>query len=326
MNKTLVRIILILGIILVIAGIAYASYGVYKKLTLDVPNPVATIEIEDYGTIKLELYPDKAPNTVANFIRLANREFYDGSTFHRTMPNFVIQGGAKDGDTTASPMLSDIYDLDEVLNNKTLFEKILNEFYDGKYTTDDDKDIKSYSDFKKYKKNYEKQHADDENASVNSEFKDFLNKEYNIVGEFIANGDNDNNIKHEEGVISMARSDYSTYGYASEGYNSAGCQFFIMSADNTDLDGLYAPFGKVIEGMDVVEKVANVEVYYRDSEVDEDFEAPKDEDGETIASDTPKEEPVITSIRVETYGVDYGAPETIVPFDVSTIFSGLYNY
>ena len=167
--------------------------------------------------------------------------------------------------------------------------------------------------------------ADDENASVNSEFKDFLNKEYNIVGEFIANGDNDNNIKHEEGVISMARSDYSTYGYASEGYNSAGCQFFIMSADNTDLDGLYAPFGKVIEGMDVVEKVANVEVYYRDSEVDEDFEAPKDEDGETIASDTPKEEPVITSIRVETYGVDYGAPETIVPFDVSTIFSGLYN-
>ena len=73
MNKTLVRIILILGIILVIAGIAYASYGVYKKLTLDVPNPVATIEIEDYGTIKLELYPDKAPNTVANFIRLANR-------------------------------------------------------------------------------------------------------------------------------------------------------------------------------------------------------------------------------------------------------------
>ena len=325
MNKTLVRIILILGIILVIAGIAYASYGVYKKLTLDVPNPVATIEIEDYGTIKLELYPDKAPNTVANFIRLANREFYDGSTFHRTMPNFVIQGGAKDGDTTASPMLSDIYDLDEVLNNKTLFEKILNEFYDGKYTTDDDKDIKSYSDFKKYKKNYEKQHADDENASVNSEFKDFLNKEYNIVGEFIANGDNDNNIKHEEGVISMARSDYSTYGYASEGYNSAGCQFFIMSADNTGLDGLYATFGKVIEGMDVVEKIANVEVYYRDSEVDEDFEAPKNEDGETIASDTPKEEPVITSIRVETYGVDYGAPETIAPFDISSIFSGLYN-
>lgn len=124
----------------------------------------------------------------------------------------------------------------------------------------------------------------------------------------------------------MARSDYSTYGYAAEGYNSAGCQFFIMSADNTQLDGLYAPFGKVIEGMDVVEKVANVEVYYRDDEVDEDFEVPEDEEGNEIASDTPKDEPVITSIRVETYGVDYGAPETIVPFDISSIFSGLYNY
>ena len=325
MNKTFVRILLILGIILLIAGIGYSSYGVYKKVTLDVPNPVATIEIKDYGTIKLELYPDKAPNTVANFIRLANREFYDGSTFHRTMPNFVIQGGAKAGDTTASPKLSDIYDLDEVLNNKKVFEKILDEFYDGEFTTEDNKKITSYSDFKKYKKDYEKQHADDENASVNSEFADFLDTEYNVKGEFIANRDDDNNLKHEEGVISMARSDYSTYGYTSEGYDSAGCQFFIMSADNTQLDGLYASFGKVIEGMDVVEKIANVEVYYRDDEVDDDFEAPKDEDGETIASDTPKVEPVITSIRVETYGIDYGAPETIVPFDVSKIFSGLYN-
>ena len=326
MNKTVTRILLILGIILVIAGITFASYGVYKKLTLNIQNPVATIEIENYGTIKLELYPDKAPNTVANFIRLANRGFYDGTTFHRTMPNFVIQGGAKDGDATASPMLSDIYDLDKVLNDKKIFEKILDEFYDGEYTTDDNTTIKSYSDLKKYKKNYEKKHSDDENANVNSEFDDFLETEYNIEGEFIANGDNDNNIKHEEGVISMARSDYSTYGYTTEGYNSAGCQFFIMSADNTQLDGLYAPFGKVIEGMDVVEKVANVEVYYRDSEVDEDFKAPKDEDGNTITSDTPKEQPVITSIRVETYGVDYGAPDTIVPFDVSSIFSSLYSY
>ena len=73
----------------------------------------------------------------------------------------------------------------------------------------------------------------------------------------------------------MARSDYSTYGYTEEGYNSAGCQFFIMTEDNTQLDGAYSAFGKVTEGMDVVEKIANVEVYYRDTEVDDDFEAPK---------------------------------------------------
>ena len=143
MNKIGVRILLILGIILMLAGIVFASYGIYKKMTLDIPNPVATIEIEDYGTIKVELYPDKAPNTVANFIRLANRGFYDGTTFHRTMPNFVIQGGAKDGDTSASPLLEDIYDLDEVLNNKKLFESILDEYYDGEYTLDNDTVINS---------------------------------------------------------------------------------------------------------------------------------------------------------------------------------------
>ena len=327
MNKTFTKILLVIAIIIVIAGIAGVGYGVYKKFTLNIPNPVATIEIENFGTIKVELYPDKAPNTVANFIRLANRGFYDGTTFHRTMPNFVIQGGARDGDASASPLLSSIYDLDEVLNNKKLFEQILKEFYDGEYTLEDDTVIDSYASFKKYKNKYEKEHQDsssEEDKSVNSKFEDFLNTEYTIEGEFIANGNDNNNLKHTEGVISMARSDYSTYGYTQEGYNSAGCQFFIMTTDNNSLDGLYSSFGKVIEGMDVVEKIANVEVYYRDGETEEGFEAPEDEDGNTIPSDTPKEEPVITSIKVETYGVDYGAPEVIMPFDVNSIFQGLY--
>ena len=264
MKKIITRIILILGILLAIAGIIFVSYTVYKKFTLNIPNPVATMEVEGYGTIKIELYPDKAPNTVANFIRLANRGFYNGTTYHRTMPNFVIQGGAKDGDASASPMLSDIMD-----NVET-------------------------------------------------------DKEYNIKGEFIANGYEKNNLKHEKGVISMARSDYSYYGYTEEGYNSAGCQFFIMTEDNSQLDGIYAAFGKVIEGMDVVEKIANVEVYYRDAEVEDDFEAPKDDDGNEIASDTPKDQPVITSITVETYGIEYGVPETVEPFDINSLFASQY--
>ncbi len=261
MKKTVIRILLIIGILLCIAGIGYVVYGVYQKATLDIPNPVATMEVEGYGTIKIELYPDKAPNTVANFIRLANRGFYNGTTFHRTMPDFVIQGGSKDGDGTTSPMLSDILD------------------------------------------NVEEDGA------------------YNIPGEFIANGYEKNNIKHEEGVISMARSDYSSWGYTQAGYNSGGCQFFIMTEDNSSLDGLYAAFGKVIEGMDVVDAISNVEVYYRDTEVDSDFEVPEDEDGNEIASDTPKDMPVITSVSVETYGVDYGVPETVEPFDLSSLYS-----
>ena len=174
MKKIIIRVLLIIGILLLIAGICYTVYGIYKKIYLNVPNPVATIEVEDYGTIKLELYPDKAPNTVSNFIRLANRGFYNGSTFHRTMPNFVIQGGAKNGDATSSPLLSDIYDLDEVLNNKKIFEQILEEYYDGEYTKDSN-EIKSYSDVKKLMKDGE---------DYKSIFKDFLNIEYNIPGEF----------------------------------------------------------------------------------------------------------------------------------------------
>lgn len=288
MKKTITRILLILGILLVLAGIVFVCYGVYKKLTVNIPNPVATIEVEDYGTIKVELYPDKAPNTVSNFIRLANRGFYNGTTFHRTMPDFVIQGGAKNGDAAASPALSDIMD-----NIKDSKDKWVKELY-TKDTTED-------------------------------ELKNLLSTNYNIPGEFIANGYN-NNIKHEEGVISMARSDYSTYGYTEEGYNSAGCQFFIMTADNTQLDGAYAAFGKVTEGMDVVKEISNVEVYYRSSDLKEDEEAPKDEEGNTISSDTPKKQPVMTSVSVETYGVDYGIPETVETFDLSSIYSQLMGY
>ena len=289
MKKTITRILLILGILLVLAGIVYVCYGVYKKLTIDIPNPVATIEVEDYGTIKVELYPDKAPNTVANFIRLANRGFYNGTTFHRTMPDFVIQGGAKNGDTTVSPALGDLMD-----NIKDSKDEWVKDLYD-KDTTDE-------------------------------ELQNLLSTSYNIPGEFIANGYNNNNIKHEEGVISMARSDYSAYGYLEEGYNSAGCQFFIMTADNTQLDGAYAAFGKVTEGMDVVKEISNVEVYYRDADLEEGEEAPTDEDGNQISSDTPKEQPVMTSVSVETYGVDYGIPETVQPFDLSSIYSQLMGY
>ena len=319
MKKVFVRILLILGILLAIAAIVFVSYGVYRKFTLNIPNPVATMEVEGYGTIKIELYPDKAPNTVANFIKLANRGFYNGTTFHRTMPDFVIQGGAKDGDASANPILSDLYDLDSVLNDKDTFETLLNEFYDGEYTLSDDAStvITSYSQMRSYIE-------DTENGQTY--FSDFLNQDYSINGEFIANGYDDNNLKHEEGVISMARSDYSTYGYTEEGYNSAGCQFFIMTEDSSSLDGLYAAFGKVIEGMDVVDEISNVEVYYRDGELGEDEEVPTDEDGNEISSDTPKEEPVITSVTVETYGIDYGSPEVIPAFDLYSSLFGSYYY
>lgn len=253
--KIFLRIVLIILIILSLVGIGFVGYGFYKKATVNYPNPVATMIVKDYGEVKIELYPDKAPNTVANFIRLANRGFYNGLTFHRTIPDFMIQGGDINGVGSGSPKLSNIQD--NVENDK----------------------------------------------------------EYAIKGEFIANGYTKNNLKHKKGVISMARSDYSQAGMTEQGYNSAGSQFFIMTKDTTSLDGVYAAFGEVIEGMEVIEKIEKVDVTYRSSELKEGEEAPKDKDGNALQADKPKKDVVIESISVETYGVDYGMPETMDVFD-----------
>ena len=139
-------------------------------------DPLVTMETGN-GCVKIELYPDTAPNTVRNFISLARRGFYDGTIFHRIIPNFMIQGGDPKGTGTGGSGVT-------------------------------------------------------------------------IKGEFSANGVK-NTLSHSRGVISMARSDP---------FNSASSQFFIMHADDTGLDGKYAAFGKVLEGMDVVDRIAAVKV------------------------------------------------------------------
>ena len=246
MNKTLKNALIIIAIILLIALIGGVCYGIYQKVTYHPQNPVATITVKDFGVIKVELYPQYAPNTVANFVKLANNGFYNGLTFHRTIPEFMIQGGDLNGNGTGSPKLS----------------------------------------------NLDSSKAEDA---------------YTIKGEFIANGFNQNKLKHEKGVISMARSDYSQLSpsLTQQGYNSAGSQFFITTAEQPSLDGNYAAFGKVVEGMEVVEKIANVEVVTRDASANE-------------GVDKPVNPPVIESISVENYGVDYGMPETQTPFDYTS--------
>ena len=240
--KIIGKILLVICIIASIVGIGYLGYGYYLKLTKKSQNPIATIEVENFGTIKVELYPNMAPNTVSNFIKLAQNNYYNGKVFHRTIPDFMIQGGS---DETASiePKLKDLKE-------------------------------------------------------------DLQDEAYNIKGEFIANGYDNNTLKFKKGVIAMARADYSQSNPAltSKGYNSASAQFFIMNNDNENLNGLYAGFGKVLEGQEVVDKIANVEVVTRDSNQPEGL-------------DKPKQLPVIKSISVETFGEDYGIPNTMKPFD-----------
>ena len=143
------------------------------------------IEMENGGIIKLALDASAAPNTVKNFLSLAGKGYYDGLTFHRIIPGFMIQGGCPDGTGMGGPG-------------------------------------------------------------------------YSIKGEFAANGVK-NQLKHKRGVISMARA---------MNPNSAGSQFFIMHQDAPHLDGQYAAFGQVTEGMDVVDAIAAVPTGYADRPIE----------------------------------------------------------
>jgi len=247
-------IFLTIAILIVLLFIINLCIGYYRKATYEGKNPIATIQIEDYGTIKLELNPEYAENTVKNFIVLSNNGFYDGLTFHRIMKDFMIQGGDINGDGTGSPNLSAI------------------------------------------DKNIEKGSSEDIT--------------YNIDGEFAINGYENNTLKLEKGVIAMARTDYTQYAYyygkelLAEGYNSAGSQFFIMTTDeNKSLTGYYAGFGKVIEGMEIIEKLANTEV------------EKASEDATEVSK--PLKAPIIKSIRVETFEDKYELPVIHKQFDLN---------
>ena len=165
-------------------------------------NPTFVIEMENGGRMSGELYPDIAPESVGNFVALANSGFYDGLIFHRVIPGFMIQGGDPQGTGMGGPG-------------------------------------------------------------------------YTIKGEFARNGFKQNTLKHTRGVLSMARSMMP---------NSAGSQFFIMHANAPHLDGDYAAFGIVLEGMDVVDRIANTPTGFQDR---------------------PVQEQKIRSAKVDTFGEPY---------------------
>ena len=108
--KKVGKIIWVIALIAIIVLIGVVGFGYYKKATFNSQNPIVTMEVENFGTIKMELYPDQAPETVANFIALANRGFYDGTKFHRVVKDFMIQTGSKDGDGTTSAKISNLKD------------------------------------------------------------------------------------------------------------------------------------------------------------------------------------------------------------------------
>ena len=246
--KKVKNILWVIALLVIIVLIGIVGFNFYKKATMEVKNPIVTMEVENFGTVKMELYPEYAPQTVANFITLANRGFYNGLTFHRIVKDFMIQGGDKEGTGQGSATLADLKD-------------------DGDSNTD-----------------------------------------YSIKGEFVANGVN-NTLKFDEGIIGMARNDYTQYSSSlkEESYNSGSSQFFIMTKANTSLNGYYTAFGKVTEGMDVVHKIENVEVKAADST--------SDSSSSNTEVSTPVETVKISSVTVDTQGIDYGLPNTLTPFN-----------
>ena len=254
--KKVSNIIIIVVLIAIIAIIGIIGFGYFKKITEEVKNPIVTMNVKDYGTIKMELYPEMAPQSVSNFIALANHEFYNGLTFHRVVKGFMIQGGDPEGSGTGSPKLSDL--------------------------------------------GIEVQKTNDAGEIEDTSLPEDRN--YCIKGEFSANNV-ENTLSHDEGTLSMARSDYTSTSptLTTESYNSAGSQFFIMTEKSRNLDGYYAPFGKVIEGMDIVHKIEETEI--------------KEEEDSSSEASTPVNPPVIESVTVETFGVDYGLPDTLETWD-----------
>ena len=278
MNKKVKNICWIIALILIIVILGGLVYGYYKKANNNISNPIVTMEVENFGTIKIELYPDQAPETVSNFVKLANNGFYNGLKFHRVVKDFMIQGGDPEGNGTGSPKLSDLY------NN------------------------------------------DDENASYKySDGTDAKGSDsYSITGEFVANGYTKNTLNLTEGTIAMARSDYTSYSstLATESYNSGSSQFFIMTSnDHTNLSGYYTGFGKVIEGMDVVKEIANVEC--KAAESSGNSEEGTDTSEKEVS--TPVNDVTITTVSVDTFGVDYGMPKTLKPFNYMKWLYSMYG-
>ena len=275
--KNLSKIFWSISLILIIIILGVLGFGYYKKLTLNISNPIVTMEIQNYGTVKIELYPEYAPEAVKNFISLAKNGYYNGLKFHRVVKDFMIQGGDSNGDGTGSPTFKDLYN------------------------SEDENDTYKYIN----------------NKVVNATAK------YNIKGEFIANGYKKNTLNLTEGTVAMARADYTAYSstLAEESYNSAGSQFFIMTTNNhTNLSGYYAGFGKVIEGMDVVHNIENVEC--KSASTEEGTEGSENSNSEVS---TPVTDVIITSVSVDTFGVDYGKPDAVEPFDYTQWFYSHYG-
>lgn len=264
MSKKLKFILWIVVAVVTVIAIGIFGTGFIKSKIVDTVHPIVTFDIENYGKIKAELYPEYAPTTVTNIIALVKSGYYENKIIYGKDPICLYLGRDKDGNVV-NPTVS--------LINQNVAED------------------------------------SDENF------------EYTIPGEFHANGYKDNTLRHEKGVLSLIRNDYtqSVTGLYQESYNSGNSQIGIMMGENSsNLNGVYAAFGRVIEGLDILEKI------YEQNEI---AEPEKNEDGTIQESPIEKFKvaPIIKSASVDTFGVEFGMPVYQEAFDYESYMYDLIN-
>lgn len=254
MNKKLQFVIWIIVAIAAIALIGIYGVGFVRSKVEGTIHPVVTFEIENHGTVKAELYPEYAPNTVATIVTLVKNGFYENKVIYGKDQICLYVGRDTDGNVP----------LTKVSNLNT--------------------SVASGSD---------------------------ADKPVTIPGEFAENGFTKNTLRHEKGVLSLIRNDYtqSVSGLVEESYNSGVSQIGIMMGENTsNLNGVYAAFGKVTEGLDILEKL------YTEAKIQEP-EVADDGTVQETAIDKFATFPIIKSATIETYGVDFGLPVFMEAFD-----------
>ena len=269
----------VLGILaLVCSGWLIYNFAMSNKA--EVVHPEVIFEIQDFGNVKMELYPEYAPNTVANIIKLVENGYYNNKVIYGKDDLCLYVGRTSEGEVE-NPKLSMI---------------------DSNVEADSDNDY-----------------------------------EYSIKGEFVANKFNQNTLRHEKGVVTLIRQDYSQYfsNLADESYNSGNTNIAVIMGDNaSNLNGVYAGFGRVLEGMDVLEKIYNeIEIKKEETTTEEGQE--NTETTETTETESEESEeaggikefnvyPIIKSASVDTKGVDFGMPETEKAFDYNEYINNYF--
>lgn len=294
-NKLKVFILLVL-IIAVILGIGFLIFNAVRSVNYNknAKNPVVTLDVEGYGKIEIELYPEYAPNTVAYFTKLVENGYYDGKVFFGTDGEAVGAGMIKNTEQENTENSENNSELVTPNTSEDSQEEKPPVVEDLPRVSDFDKSVTPYVDNGETKS---KEDTDDYKVA--------------LEGEFVANGYNDNTLRFEKGTIGFYRQNYN--GLTKESYNSATSLFFIETKENSGLNGNYVAFGKVRKGMDIVEKILQLPTIEKNASTNL-------EEGTTKYF---QDLPVITKATVDTFGTNYGMPKYIEAFDYNSYLTNL---